>query len=381
MSAEPNPDKTFILMDNGLLRRVYNKTDGDAVFSVLYSKSKELGFPDIRGQEAVVTPFSLLEAIGIGKLPSVSDVPLDMTDVEKAQQIATKIAPTRRKLRVRLKELGQSGKDADTDEQVIALRAELRGPQKGISELIENFRTIQFTKYREIFSNAPELSPETLQRKFQDQYEWLSKVGKEAFDLFFKKHIQTKKDTDHITQFVAFDAVYKFEWPKALRIYRDVHVFADLFRSLKDDVGVMQTRGLKYVWHNLAEEFIEGEEWVRLKRTEEEFRKEIAEATDAIDLKTREDLLDTEMLQFLVTGKIFQEKFAPVYVYTLEGPDKFISRIALIKMLINSSREAMKPAELDLPEFSPGVVAFVAADGTVSRFVRVNEVTPFLADR
>jgi hypothetical protein len=114
--------------------------------------------------------------------------------------------------------------------------------------------------------------------------------------------------------------------------------------------------------------------------TEKEFREELKKATNAIDLKTREDLLDTEMLQLVVTGRRHENAFAPVYVYTAEAPDKFTSRIALMKTLINSIRESFKPKELDLPPFSPGFVIFASATGTIEKVSSVGEVTPFLVD-
>lgn len=373
--------KTFILIDNNLLRKVYSKDDGDRIFSSLYETSLKLGLPDIRGQEAVVTPFSLIEAIGFGKLPSVSAIEFDVKKIEEAKDLALDVVQIKKKLESRLEKLQLAGSSPDSDVEIGAHNESIKKSEKEISELIENVRTAQFKRYLEFFSGHKDLSAEALQLKYQEQCKWLSKLGKDAFKLFFEDHIKTKKDTDYIAQFLAFDAIYKFDWPQELRSYRDVHIVVDLFRSLKDDVGVMQTRGLKYLWHNFSEVLLKRKEWTRFKRTEEEFREEIATATDAIDLKTREDLLDTEMFQFLVTGKMHDQVFAPVYVYTMEAPEKFTSRLTLMKTLINSSREALKPEQLELANFSPGFVVFVSGDGKVIKSTSVEGISPFLADR
>ena len=87
------------------------------------------------------------------------------------------------------------------------------------------------------------------------------------------------------------------------------------------------------------------------------------------------------MLQLLITGKFYDNSFAPVYVYTMEAQGKFIKRVALMKTLIQSLHEALKPEELQLPPFSPGHIVFVSDNGAILDVVAVASVQPLLEDR
>lgn len=372
--------KTFILLDNNLLRRVYSKNVGDLLFSTLYSNSLEIDLPDIRGQESIVTAFSLLEALGFGELPSVSKISFDTFDIEKAIQLANEVVKIERKAKVQLKELIRAERDPTSDVVINTHKKTVQIYEKEISDLIDNSRMDQYNKYFDFFSQHPQLDHECLQAKYNARFEWLSDSGKKVFEQFFLGHIKNKKSTDYIAQSLAFDAIYKFNWPRELHTYRDVKIIADLFHTLKDDLGVVQTRGLKYLWHNFSARLIKQKAWDRFKRTEEEFRNEIKVASESIDLKTKEDLLDTEMLQFLVTGKMHRKLFSPVYVYTMEAPQKFIDRLALVKALIGSIR-ALIPEHLELPEFNQGFVVFVSGDGQIIKQLSVKDVSPLLADR
>lgn len=374
-------NKTFLLLDNNLLQRVYSRDHGDSIFSTLYSESKVHDVPDMGRQEAVVTPFSLLEAIGFGKVPSVSVLAIDKSDLKMARTLATKILPTRQKIKRLTKENQEDGKSSVNDKTIQTLKENIKEAERDISNLVNSFRITLYKFYLEFFSTERKLSPEYLQAKFQDQYERLSPMGKEAYDKLFKEHIQDKKDSVYIAQFLAWDAIYKFDWPQSLHHHLNLHISADLFRSLKDDIGVMQARGLQSFWRTYSNELICIEGWNRFKMTKPEFKNELAAVSKAVHFKSREDLLDTEILQFLVTGKLHAEDFTPVYVYTMELPEKFIPRIAAMKTLIYSIREALMPSEFRLPDFVPGFILFVSSSGNIDKYVSVSEILPFLADR
>ncbi len=374
--------KSFILIDNGLLRDIYEKNNGDKIFSELYTCSLESKLPDIQKQEAIVTPFSLLEAIGFGEIPSVVSIEPLSNEMKNAAEFAKKYEALKKANKKYDKAILKGLRPKITKEEYDNNCAELKDLGKKISTLLEAIRTDLFKKYKNYFSTHDALKPETLLSKFNGQYERLSNAGKAAFDNFFRSHVGKQSDTDYIAQFLAFDAIYKFDWPGELLVFRDAHVFGDMIHALKDDISVMQTRGFKYVWINASRIFLQKEEWTRFKMSEEEFEAELNTGIEALDIKTREDLLDTEILQFLVTGKRLESKFEPIYVYTKEeNIDKFIKRIAVMKTLANFVEVTANEYSINLPSFSAGTIIFVGKNHKIEKIIDVKDVTPLLIDR
>jgi hypothetical protein len=368
-SATPD---SFLIFDNNFLNVAYSKVGGDAVFSKLIEESTTKTVPDFRRQPAIITPFALLEAIGFGTIPSVNSFKPDKAKIS----LASKKAENANRLRVKV-ERDKSNLPGD---EIAALTASAKLDESAVSELIKEIRLDLLQKYCAFFESNSQLQISALKAKYNERLPHLSPSGQAAYAKFFEPKLQDDEDVKYISQYLAYDALYKIDWPKVLRPFHDVHVFTDLFHSLNDDKGVMQTRALKYSWRSFTDQVIEMKLWPSFKMDEAEFRAEVRAALDALDLKTRKDLLDTEILQLLTTGKNLNGKLLPVFVYTNEDPLKFMNRLRLVTGFIRAIRETVIQYG-SLPEFAPGTVVFVDTSGKIREILYVGSVTPFLADK
>ncbi len=270
---EARPVEKFVLIDNGLLGHLCRKSNEHAVDRFFNSLHRLAVLGKCR-TDYITTPFILLEAIGV-KGPSIPTISIAKDILE--------------------------------------------------SKSVEDVKEDVFNHALSHFSNHPNLSPITLRKRAQEQLNHSSDMGKQLFHRSIGHKVQNQGFEDLIYKNLAFDYMYKFEYP--LEAQRLIHAsFAiDVHRALTNGWEISQFRAARNSWKHLHSRVVK----------EKIFSDEnLVQIQDSIRLENRADLLDTELIHYAVIGKLVGDALRPVDCFTCDKEEQIKHRIGLYKSFL-----------------------------------------------
>ena len=297
------PEKYF-LIDNNFLRRITRKDNDQIIYNWwvdLEANKISKGGSTI---QMVVTPFVLLEAVGI-KLSST--------------------AP-------KLDEASFDGKD------------------------IADVGSLVYEHGYKYFKELAELSATNIQAKLEEARTYCSNDGLTLFNAVIHRNIDDPDFTNDICQNLALDYLLQNQYPAAIAPQLHQVFWLALNDTLQKGGNLSFYRVIKRMWEQLPQKGREalfgGEQFGQLSKS---FR-----------MDSKEDFVDTELIHFAVIGKSFSGKREAIEIFTMDAEQTVRDRISLYKAVLRVIRERFDENKLPteaFQKFKPGKVHIYGQDG------------------
>lgn len=317
----------FVFLDNGLLRKLIGPNN-EHILEAWHNYRQKVGLKKSgTTTKYVITPFMLLEVIGV--IPD----PYKPSDATKNK-------------------INELSEDQSTDTEVI--------------------KKIVYDEALGYFSSLCQLTADKLKRKTREQKDYCSEKGRKVFDDMFQMAMSKPKFEEELHQKLAFDAIYKYEYPSAVQKKMVGSFSVDVFRGVDGDWDISQARAAVKAWLALRETMLK----IYSLETVDKIQSQIM-------LKKKEDYLDTELVHFGVVGKNYNGDLFPVHCFTCDDDEKIKRRIGLFKDFLKpvqgmlSSLSQMDKAKLPFQaqEFQNGTIHVASSDGMKFSSFKVSSIS------
>ncbi|HYO12724.1 MAG TPA: hypothetical protein VE685_05985 [Thermoanaerobaculia bacterium] len=240
--------------------------------------------------------------------------------------------------------------------------------RSGESSLITGF-VVAMAK--ELFSKAPELQTEALQKRVEELRQKTHPAAHELFDLCLTAFLSRPKFAEEIHTHLAFDFLYRYQFPDALREAVFDFLAVSLFAAGESVSGVSKMRVIKVFWDRSYE---------RLLKKYPGARGEIQALDRAMKLRTYRDFLEWEVVHHSILGYGVGEVDRPVAAFTLESEETVRARCSAYKSALRAFLDQIGREELEttfrakLKAWKPGLLAPCREDGTFDTVVSTGEL-------
>lgn len=343
------------LIDNGLFGAITRKGHYDKY--VRFCEGVDTFVGSVGNCELIVTPSSLLEAVGI-TLPSISISP-EKNLVDRATQSFQK-------------------KSDDLGNRTNDLRLDILG------------------KYEHELSKLENLTLKRLNESLERQLEYVSTELREWFYQTFAKNIRDEEAREFLVNRLALDRMYAHKYPTELVSIMDTTTIMDVVESMKLEHNIPQSRGLEKTWHSFKKYSVDyvrkemknpgsaGKQTITTNLTFSEIVNNIRMASRCFRFKSNSDLLDVEFVHYLTVGRHVNGCYEKVYGFTAEPTGKVRIRLQMMKSFLSNSKDIM--AQYDKTDstkniiFNGGFLGFFDLHGKLQSRADVDQ-EPSLFDR
>lgn len=223
---------------------------------------------------------------------------------------------------------------------------------------------------REDFEKAPELEPESLQRRVEELRAATDPAAHDLFDLCLTRFDSQDKRTTEILRRLAFDALFRFRFPEEYR-ERMSHLFAAFLLDNKTPIpGLTKVRLLKMYWDKSLE---------RVLKKNPKARGEILAADQELKPRTFKDFLGWEVIHFAVLGYA-RKVVHPVVAFAPEPEDRLRARCKVYKSALRAFLDEIPPMESTsglrsgMEAWRPGWLVPCRVDGMLETPVSTGEI-------
>ncbi len=345
------------LVDNGLLGAITKR--GHYQKYVKFCEGVEsIGVDSVGDCDFIVTPASLLEAIGVA-LPEIKPV------IPELQLIK------------------------DTEKAHLS-------KAKEIGDVCDFLRLDVLNKYESILLELPELKIEYLESKVQEQLKYVDPALRDWFYQNFSKNLKSVDAHSFICNRLALDRMYSHKYPKKIASLMDSTTIIDIVKSIELEHNLPQARGLEKLWgtfKRISEQSVRNDYGKKKKGdpntittdlTQQEIIRNIRVVSGCFKFKTYQDLLDLELIHFSTVGRMAVGKLEKVFCFTADPKEKTRIRIQMMKSFLKNSKEIMAPRDKSgfsqKIEFENGIVGFFDRHGVLQTSIEVAD-EPYLFDR
>lgn len=241
---------------------------------------------------------------------------------------------------------------------------------------LNNVRRRYVKDYETYFKRLPILSKAALQRRMKGQGEHFPpRAGQWFLNSFGSLR---KKDLSFMYNRLAVEAAYRLQYPRDLDRYIHAQYMADLPSSLENNLDLTQMGGLNYQWFSMKQAIQEKLRKHEMHCTPIKRGRAILQAvTDFVKINAGRDLVDSELIQFLCTGRQNGPNREPVVGFVGADWQSVIYRIALYKSAIDFSfQQFARIKGRPPPGISPGRVVVVGKNCEVIERFNVDDIPP-----
>ncbi len=314
----------LLLLDNNVFRALIHRNSGgnlerfleDVRASPFVEPGCEMSF--------LLTPFSLLEAIGIVPPPAL----LALNQVQPIQ-----------------------GNE---------------------SEATEAMTDDMLRQACEFFECCTEISEANLKSKVSEQRNYTQDASLSFFDLCVTKVLEKPETRRHIIACLAVDAVFKYSYPHEQLPHFHVRFLAMLFSRDEVDNSASLFRVIKRIWDVLFNKMYSDLESYNLQRLEQ--------ARQCMAIENQHDFLDCDLIHFLCVGYIVRDRRLPVIAFTMDNFDTVCTRISVFKAIQEAFRskalEILKQKEEDVVMHEQGILVSCNSNAQLVHWIRVQDIQP-----
>jgi hypothetical protein len=223
------------------------------------------------------------------------------------------------------------------------------------------------------YAKAEELQAQSLMKRVKEMREATDPSAHELFDLGLTQFVSQAGFEDSIQGQLAFDYLYRFKFPEAVR--EDIFDFlaASLFAAGESVSGLSKVRIIRALWDRSYE---------RLLKRNPGARAEVQALDREMVLKTFKDFLAWEVLHHSILG-YGAKKVQPVTAFTPDPEETVKARGSAYKSALRAFLDQINEEELatslrpPLQAWKPGVLVPVQADGTFDTLIRTGDLPVF----
>lgn len=240
--------------------------------------------------------------------------------------------------------------------------------RSGESSLITGF-VVAMAK--ELLGKAPELQAEALQKRVEELRQKTPPAAHELFDLCLAGFLSRPKFAEEIHTHLAFDFLYRYQFPDALREDMFEFLAVSLFAAGESVSGVSKMRIIKALWDRSYE---------RLLKKHPGARGEIQALDREMKPRTYRDYLEWEVVHHSILGYGAGEVDHPVAGFTLVSEETVRQRCSAYKSALRAFLDQIGREELEttfrakLKAWKPGLLAPCREDGAFETVVSTGEL-------
>lgn len=240
--------------------------------------------------------------------------------------------------------------------------------RSGESSLITGF-VVAMAK--ELLGKAPELQAEALQKRVEELRQKTHPAAHDLFDLCLTGFLSRPKFAEEIHTHLAFDFLYRYQFPDALREDMFDFLAVSLFAAGETVPGVSKMRIVKAYWDRSYE---------RLLKKHPGARAEIQALDREIKPRTYRDYLEWEVVHHSILGYGVGEQDHPVAAFTLESEETVRARCSAYKSALRAFLDEIGREELEttfrskLKAWKPGLLAPCRKDGAFDVVLATGEL-------
>ncbi|MGE5353220.1 MAG: hypothetical protein ACM3P0_14150 [Acidobacteriota bacterium] len=308
-------------LDNNIFRLICSSPNGEAL-NKLFNSISGISFLNEKTNFAFkLSPFSILEAIGI--------VPPRINDLALPNEL------------IQLK-----------DAAIIA---------EYLSSLALKF-----------YQKSEEISLANIQIKAHEQEKYVTAEAKEIFGISILDIINEAGFVEYLQRQLVMDYLFKFDYPNEIdkimipffgaQFFMNDNISSNIskFRLAKKISNIYYNR----IQHNCDKEFL-----FTLQR--------------AMNIDKHQDYVDCDLIHFACMGALNNNERCPVISYSIDKPEVIIPRIKIYKSIIELFKIGItesNPTEMLLPSISmaEGIFAFCSTEGNVYEVAEVGRIGKLL---
>jgi hypothetical protein len=227
------------------------------------------------------------------------------------------------------------------------------------------------------FREAPELKPDALRKRVEEQRQAASPEALDLFDLCVSEVAARDGFHDPVIRQLTFDFLFRYPFPDVLR--EEVFQFfcASLFAAGESVAGLSKMRAVKILWDRAYPRLLKGNLGARA---------EIQALDREMKLRTRKDFLAREVIHHTILGYETEDGFNPVTAYTHESAEKIKTRCIAYKSALRVFLDTITRDDLDkisykLEDWKPGALAPCQDDGTFEALLTTGDLPVFAAEK
>ena len=313
--------KYSFLLDNNIYRLLTKLKMGDELdnFNSSIKKHRLLKNIPQKNINYSLTPFSIMEAIGI-TIPNPNiPIPEKFSNVQKRKEL------------------------------VEYLKKEARTYYSELDRI----------SIKEIISSA------------EKQKKYTSKKAETIDNIFIQKPIKLNGYHEYFIESLIFDYVCKYEFPKPLqKLIFSEFLIPSFFWNDNITSRFSKFRIIKRLWDNTIYE---------LENNTRYPKELIKNLKNSMKLERNKDFLDCEIIHFACVGDYVNGKFNPVFAFTTDNKDVIINRIIVYKSMIhfflnNISDKSYELKHNVINDWKQGMIIFCNKDGSFNDSIDVSDI-------
>lgn len=226
------------------------------------------------------------------------------------------------------------------------------------------------------FREAPSLQAEPLTKRVEELRPKASPAAVDLFDLCLTGFLTREDFPEEVYRHLAFDHLYRFQFPEVLREEVFEFLCASLFAAGMNVAGLSKMRIVKQIWDRAYERLLKGNVGAR---------GEIQALDREMKLRTRRDYLDWEAVHYAVLGYPDDDDWGhPVTAFTLESEERSRTRSIAYKTALRAFLDQIERSDLanirpHLDAWRPGLLVACREDGTCDAPIATGELPLYLA--
>ncbi len=311
----------FHILDTNLFRKACKSKNGAFILNLNASLSRNLYLKNSEITAFKLTPFGLLEYLGIvPPHPTSIEIPANISESANSRAIA--------------------------DHIIIAAKA--------------------------FYSACDELKLRNLKAKCAEQEAYVEYEARPLFDICVKNILDQPNIEEVIVGFLAFDYLYKHrfnvELEKIMLQYLSVHFFMDdAFSS-----SVSKFRLSKRVWDKIREDL------VKQYKNDEEKLKLIEIYTNSMKIKNQRDFLDGDLVHYIAYGHEYNGQRCRVVALTCDDSFNVCDRVVLHRLvgdvIYNNCDKNVKALFQNMAKHKGGFVVTCNDDGHFTKILDISQL-------
>jgi len=224
------------------------------------------------------------------------------------------------------------------------------------------------------FAKTPDLQAAALRRRVELSRETVDPEAYELFDLCLTRFVSREGFESDIHGHLAFDFLYRFQFPMALHEQMFDFLAASLFAAGESVSGLSKVRIVKAIWDRSYE---------RLLKKHPGRRAEIQALDREMRLRTFKDYLDWEGIHHSILGFTARNRAHPVAVFIPEPEEALKARCTAYKSALRAFLDQINHEELvttlrpRLKAWQPGFLGSCKEDGTFDAVISTGDLPVF----
>lgn len=199
-------------------------------------------------------------------------------------------------------------------------------------ELTEIEDIIKFITQRgtDFYNHHPNLSQKYLTEKSNKQRKFVVPEATALYEICVDRILKKKDFKSIIVDYLLTDFIYKYKYPASL--------YATVYNLFSVGILQEETPGYQFSKFRVIVDFWQ-RNYEKLKKHSKAPKHALEKTNKAMSLKTKKDFVDTELVHMTTMGFIHQRSHYPVIGLTTDNIDNLIHRIAVYKGFIQVNKD------------------------------------------